>query len=227
MHQSRLTYAEGKLTILDPRKVQNYAAILNLPDEILLSILDFASFDPIRDCRPFRYTSPLTLVCRRFHYIAIPFLYETVTLYRTSPPLENMIQFLHLLREKPGLRRFCRKLCLYSDEDAVPKIDPAIANEIVSLLDGVKTLEIEADVSVERWGKENRENMKMVISMIRSACQHLHRLESFAVIGGPWRIDTKQIVKWVNFPSLKKLELSCFLYGIKKNKRILDRKARD
>lgn len=227
MHQTRLVYAEGKLTILDPRKVQHDAAILNLPDEILWLIMDFASFDYIRDRRPFRYINPLTLVCRRFHYIAIPFLYETVTLYRTRPSLDNMVKFLHLLREKPGLRWSCRRFCLYTDEYALPRIDPAIANEIVSLLDGVEALEIEAGLSVVAVGKESRENLKMVVSMIQNACQYLHRLESFAFIGRLSRVDARQVVKCVNFASLKKLELSCVLNGIRKNKRILDPEARD
>jgi hypothetical protein len=95
----------------------NKAFIMQLPEEILVSVVEFATYkEP--NCPPLDYgpinktcVKALSRVCHRLRRIAQPLLFRIVAFgwpYSIVPPCLAVRKFHRALKENPQLREHCR-----------------------------------------------------------------------------------------------------------------------
>lgn len=115
----------GDLTIIDLERPSfdaqpKHAYILQLPDELLSSIVECASEDCVTHTTWMlehatiydpNCVRSLSLVCQRFRRLAQPLLFRSISFeypYQIVPPSRSVIKLHRTLSEKAELRHYCR-----------------------------------------------------------------------------------------------------------------------
>ncbi|KAJ5832737.1 F-box domain protein [Penicillium riverlandense] len=195
-----------------------------LPDELVTQILNWSTFDKYRfPSRAFCVIISLALVCRRFHRIVTPFLFEDIGCSKVDhtivPPCEQILQLHRVLKYNPQLRSKCFYLCIEIDHHAITtNEDFAVARDLVSWLTNVRTLLLVG--GFERWRAvgprrgalaPKRRHRQNVLNLIRHASQSMPALKDFQIIDVSDAdipgITLAEAMDYIEFPSLEELNL--------------------
>ena len=186
------------------------AFILRLPDELLVSITEFAVFEEYRlhgcpYCRVRANTKAvkaLSLVCQRFGKIAQPMLFHTITFEGTPstvPPKSRVIRLHHTLQKNPTLRGHCRCLSISVNDFASTTTSSfAVANDLARWLTRVRCL--------ENYGGFDKPNA-LTWALIRNLVQNMRDVQHWRLCREGWGLHLQQVLDEATFPKLVNLEL--------------------
>ncbi|KAF2264380.1 hypothetical protein CC78DRAFT_234053 [Lojkania enalia] len=188
--------------------------ILRLPEELQLAIIELATVDP----RPFSTTcndyelldsgtaKSLTLTCRHFKHISVPYIYHTINLgsYPVAPPSPTLKALLRTLREMPFLGEFCRVLLVHIPDAGVrppPQADGDfdLAHELLTYLPEVGCFHL--------WGGFSKPNDHRTWTLIRHVLHSSLRLEHLFLRKFAEDISLNDIITDVRSTSLKTLSI--------------------
>lgn len=193
--------------------------ISDLPDEILAIIIDIASLKSPRSdfdtvFRSYTFAKELTLVCRRFHRLVLPFLYHTIFLGHNpiiDPRPQELVLFHKTLRDTPTLRPLCRRLYAqikgprFADEDYC-----TVWNDLFTWMTRIHTLEIAVDVMHDKFVgflRANHLQNGLPWNLIRTVGQHLRGLAHFKIQGYLSMLNLRDVVKYAPLTSLEVLQV--------------------
>ncbi|KAJ5672376.1 hypothetical protein N7507_001503 [Penicillium longicatenatum] len=192
-----------------------------LPDELLASILDWATLsDSTAQIRPrkrdYGTIRSLALVSHRFHRVVSPFLYEEIRFIHphlcercTVPPMEKVRKLHRLLLRNPSLRSLCLSLYIDIDDDSgeVNEEDFQVVNDLISWFTRLRSLVLTGGF----YSKAPDEVREHTLSLIQST-QNLGQLRNLQIEGDMWDetggISLAETVKYINCSSLETLEVS-------------------
>ncbi|KAF2650917.1 hypothetical protein K491DRAFT_666479 [Lophiostoma macrostomum CBS 122681] len=185
------------------------ASILQLPQELLVTIIKLAVFRP-RDphgCPDCKFSpdaacaKALSHVCRCISGLVQPMLFHTITFDGTPstvPPKKNVLRLHRTLRENPSLREHCRSLSIsVSDVPAPRRIeDWAVVKNLAFWLTRVRCL--------ENYGGFEGSN-EYAWNLIRMMKQNMEHVRHWRLTREGWGLYLDQGLD-VMWPKLEKLE---------------------
>ncbi|KAJ5215030.1 F-box domain protein [Penicillium chermesinum] len=196
---------------------------MNIPDEILVAILDFATLNKNRPCpdachqkRDYESARTLTLVSKRFRRIATPLMFEEIRFESHRPSMRFMVppsravQKLHqLLQANPSLRPLCHTLRAEIDDTAhVVEEDFQIINDFISWFSNLRDLTLVGGF-YSSTSDVVRDNALALVGRTRE----LTKVKNLHVEGSMWYYETGGITlaeaaNHINVSSLKGLEIT-------------------
>ena len=183
---------------VDPESIIQDSAILRIPDELLVTILESVAF--ITDFRvDYSTVKGLALVCRRFHSLIRPLLYNNIA-FSARKPVRNRKVFERLEKD-PLIWEHFRVLSLYVGDTVARKkeIDYWYTNRILYRLTKLRSLNIHG-------GFEAPQN-QFTWTFISQAASPIRGLAHLRLSRESWGLCLKNVFEHLGVISLKKLEL--------------------
>lgn len=193
-----------------------------LPDELIASILDWATLKQHAHCsqalhqkRDYETILSLTLVSARFRRIATPLLFEEIRFTDSRlpgrsmvPPSEPVKKMHQLFKDNPSLRPLCQSMYVEIDDTAdIKENDFIIANDFVSWFKNLRNL-----VIVGGFYSSTPDIVRTSMLSLIGRTQDLTRVKSFNIEGNMWYetggISLSEVVKHIDVSSLKTLEVT-------------------
>lgn len=193
-----------------------------LPDELIASILDWATLKQHAHCsqalhqrRDYETILALTLVSPRFRRIVTPLLFEEIRFTDPRlpgrsmvPPSEPVKKMHQLFKDNPSLRPLCQSMYVEIDDTAdIKESDFIIANDFVSWFKNLRNL-----VIVGGFYSSTPDIVRTSMLSLIGRTQELTRVKSFNIEGNMWYetggISLSEVVKHADVSSLKTLEVT-------------------
>lgn len=159
-------------------------------------------------------------MCRRFHRLATPLLFEDITFYHEFccpscikdcsivPPCRRALALHRVLQENPPLRSKCHSLEIIIDDQAdTTDEDFHVARDLVSWLGQARSLRFYGGFH-EEVSEKQRAN---ALGLISNAGQSMTQLKEFIIDGDEdtYRgLSLAEAMEHINFPSLQTLAMS-------------------
>ncbi|KAH7086594.1 hypothetical protein FB567DRAFT_528308 [Paraphoma chrysanthemicola] len=209
------------------RNTPGNGRFMQLPDELIVLIIDYATYVPVTERAYRHYTNKqmhkpaydldrslvkvLCLVCVRIRRIVQPFLFRDVTFTAstcTIPPSPNVLKLWDVLKIRQDLRQYCRSLHTNGCNTNLAK-DPDswnVMQDFAKWMTNITYLSIHGGFSF-------RGSNARTWDLIRTMASNMKEVEEL-VIKGTWRtVPLEELFDNLDFPSLRTLRLLGFSAG--------------
>jgi hypothetical protein len=196
--------------------------IFQLPDELLVAIVEFAASEPDARSRAQHRTFCnngtlliLSRICQRLRRIAQPLLYRDICVMNQAaepasvvPYSIPVIQLHRTLRNRADLRQHCRSLYVrIPDGDLSPKDEIAysIAENLADWLTNTRKLTVDSGFKDAFFLDTNRS--ERTLTLIRRMCANFANLGHLHISRYNCGTNSTSVFEWLDCPRLKTLEM--------------------
>jgi hypothetical protein len=196
--------------------------IFQLPDELLVAIVEFAASEPDARSRAQHRTFCnngtlliLSRICQRLRRLAQPLLYRDICILDQAadpasvvPPSIPVIKLHRTLRNRADLRQHCRSLYVRISNGGLSHRDEyaySIAEDLADWLTNTRRLTVDGGFSDETPGDTRlKELTYILIRRMTANFANLGHLNIRRYSGGT---NSSSVFKWLDCPRLKTLEM--------------------